>query len=128
MRAVIYARISKDRSGLSAHTGLQLRECRLYCEDNGRDVVAEFEGNDISASRYSKKPRPMYEQLLTMIANGEVDVVVATEGERLHRCPDEMSALIDMAEKRPLRIVLTNDDGYDLTDSNGSYRARTGVA
>lgn len=128
MRAAVYTRISKDRSGLSANTGIQLSECHEYCAEQGWDVVAAYEENDISASRYSTKPRPLYQQLIGLVRAGKVDVIVATEGERLMRRPDEMSALIDLAEQHPLRIALTNDDGYDLTDADGIYRARTAVA
>lgn len=128
MRCALYARLSKDRARLSVNCDIQLAECRDYVAERGWDVVFEAAENDISASRYSTKPRPLYDRLLGMVRRGEVDVIVATEGERLHRRPDEMSALIDIAERHPLRIALTNDDGYDLTDANGIYRARTGVA
>jgi DNA invertase Pin-like site-specific DNA recombinase len=127
-RAALYGRLSKDRSGLSPNCDIQLAEGREYAGEHGWTVVIELAENDTGASRYSTKPRPKYEQLLEMVKRGELDVIVATEGERLHRRPDEMSTLINLAEKHPLKIALTNDDGYDLTDSNGIYRARTGVA
>ena len=66
----IYARLSKNRNGLSTNTAIQVAECleevRCYAADRhlAPEIVVIFEENDISASKYSKKPRPDYEQLV----------------------------------------------------------------
>lgn len=63
-RIAIYARLSKDPSGLSVNTSIQVAECleavKHYARDRGLrvKVVVIFEENDISASKYSKKERP----------------------------------------------------------------------
>ena len=40
MRAAIYARLSKDRSGLSVNVGIQEAEAREYAAEHGHEVVA----------------------------------------------------------------------------------------
>jgi hypothetical protein len=60
-RIAIYARLSRDPSGLSVNTSIQVEECleeaRRYANDRALQVVVVviFEENDISASKYSKK-------------------------------------------------------------------------
>jgi DNA invertase Pin-like site-specific DNA recombinase len=46
-------------------------------------VVVIFEENDISASKYSKKERPDFRSLIELIRQNEIDVIFATEVERL---------------------------------------------
>ena len=76
VRTAIYTRLSLDRSGRSENTQLQERECRAFVEDQGWPVVQVLTDNDVSVSRYSRKPRPGYEQLLQLIRAGEIDVVL----------------------------------------------------
>src|SRR3954451_13893386 len=128
-KVAIYCRLSKDRAGLSENTGIQLRECLEYAADEGWDVVAQFEENDISASKFSRKPRPLYEALVQMVATNQVDIILSTEGERLLRQPKELDRLLDLAEHSSLsRIVHTNGEDYDLSTANGIYNARQDVA
>src|SRR3954468_21558437 len=127
-RVAIYCRLSKDRSGLSENTAIQLRECVEYAAEQGWQIVAEFEENDISASKYSKKPRPLYEALVRMVEANEVDIILSTEGERLHRQPKELELLLDLAEPTSLsRITHTSGEDYDLSTANGIYNVRQNV-
>src|SRR3954468_24797911 len=128
-RVAIYCRLSKDRSGLSENTAIQLRECVEYAAEQGWQIVAQFEENDISASKFSKKPRPLYEALVRMVEENKVDIILSTEGERLLRQPKELDRLLDLAEPTTLsRIVHTNGEDYDLSTANGIYNARQDVA
>jgi hypothetical protein len=66
VRVAIYARLSRDPSGLGANTSMQVAECleeaERYAQDHGLRVkiVVIFEENDISASKYSKKSVPIF--------------------------------------------------------------------
>jgi DNA invertase Pin-like site-specific DNA recombinase len=120
----LYARLSKDRSGLSENVQIQLREGTYFVEDNGGQVVASFTDNDISASKFSKKPRPEYDLLVAAIERGEVEVIVVTEMTRLYRRIEELLELIKMAEHTKLRGIFTTDGiGYDLSTPEGVHAA-----
>lgn len=135
VRIVIYARLSQNRRGLSTATAIQVEECereaRYYAKEHGVQIVIvdKFEEDDVSASRYSKKPRPLYEQVLHLVRSNKVDMIWSTEPERLCRRPREMDTIIDLSEATALRhLYFTSDDSFDLTTPNGIYHARQAVA
>jgi DNA invertase Pin-like site-specific DNA recombinase len=109
VRIAIYARLSRDPSGLSANTSIQVVECleevKHYARERGMrvEVIVIFEENDISASKYSKKDRPGFRSLIELIKENKVDVIFATEVERLVRQPAEAEHLIDLAGNTDLR-------------------------
>jgi DNA invertase Pin-like site-specific DNA recombinase len=134
LRIVVYARLSKNRSGLSTNTSIQVTEClteaQYYARQSGLklEIVGIYEENDVSASKYSKKPRPDYLDILELIRANQVDVIFSTEMERLCRLPREMEDIIDLSEATDLRcIYFTSDDSYDLRTINGISRARDAV-
>ena len=58
-RAAIYLRISNDRTGEELGVTRQREDCLAVCKHKGWTPV-EYCDNDISASSFSKKPRPEY--------------------------------------------------------------------
>jgi DNA invertase Pin-like site-specific DNA recombinase len=91
-------------------------------------VVVIFEENDISASKYSKKERPDFRSLIELIRQNEIDVIFATEVERLVRQPAEAELLIYLSDATNLReIHLTSEEGCDLSMPSGVYRLRQAV-
>src|SRR3954447_13202828 len=128
VRAAIYPRLSKDRTGLSPNTTIQEMECQDYAAEQGWDVFGIFPDNDISASRYSSKPRPGYTDLLHAIRTNRVEVVLCTEMSRLYRRIDELIDLIKLAEHTRLRRIETTDGyGYDLSTGEGIHNAISAV-
>ena len=83
MRVAIYARHSRDSSGISENVDLQILECREYAGERGWMVVGVFSDNDISASRYSTRPRPGYHTMITALKNGCIQAILVTEMTRL---------------------------------------------
>jgi len=133
-RVAIYARLSRDPSGLSVNTSIQVAECleevKRYARDSGLGikVVAIFEENDIGASKYSKKERPGFQGLIELIGQNRVDVIFVTEMERLVRRPAEAEQLIDLAGATDLReIHLTSEESCDLSVPTGVYGLRQAV-
>src|SRR5665213_378896 len=104
-KAVIYTRVSKDAMGQQRSVGEQLAECQAVCARNGWTIVSELTDNDRSASRYSKKSRPAYAELLGLIAERSVDVLVLWEASRSSR---------DLETFLPLRALL-RDTGTRLS-------------
>jgi len=128
VKAAIYPRLSKDRTGLSPNVTIQELECREYAEGQSWEIVGSFPDNDISASRYSTKPRPGYQELLHAIRGNQVDVVLCTEVSRLYRRIDELIELIKLAEHTRLRRIETTDgNGYDLSTGEGIHNAISAV-
>jgi site-specific DNA recombinase len=128
MRAAIYPRLSKDRSGISENVEVQIAECETYAEAHSWTVVGVYPDNDLSASKYSTKPRPGYQALLAAICANQIDVVVVTEMERLYRRIDELTHLIKLAESTSLRrIEKTDGNGYDLSTGEGIHNAISSV-
>lgn len=134
VRIAIYARLSRNPGGLSPNTSIQVAEClnevKRYVRERSlqAEVVAIFEENDVSASKYSKKPRPDFRGLIELVKESKVDVIFATEVERLVRQPAETEQLIDLAGSTDLREVhLTSEDGYILSTPKGVYRLRQAV-
>jgi site-specific DNA recombinase len=125
---VLYARLSKDSSGESENVTIQLAEGSDFVEDNGGRVARKFKDNDISASKYSKKPRKDYDNLILAIKAGQVHIIVVTEMTRLYRRLEELLELIKLAETTPLRGIWTTDGvGYDLSTPEGIHAAIAAV-
>ena len=128
MQAAIYTRLSKDRGGLSENTAIQEREAREYAQQQGWSIVGAFTDNDTSASRYTTKPRPGYEALISAIERGQIEVVLCTEMTRLYRRLEELLELIRLAERSNLkRIETTDGSGYYLYTGEGVHAAVASV-
>ena len=102
MRVAIYARISRDNSGISENVDIQIMECRRHAEDRGWTVVSIFHDNDITASKYSTKPRPGYATMITALKNDDIEAVLVAEMSRLYRRIEELLELIKLAEASSL--------------------------
>ncbi|NJP73060.1 recombinase family protein [Streptomyces sp. C1-2] len=121
-RAVIYCRISQDRTG--AHLGVdrQRDDCEALAARNGWDVVETYVDNDISA--YSGKRRPGYRKLLEDLKTGLATVVVAWHNDRLHRSPLELEEYIDISERHGVSTHTVQAGHLDLSTPSGRMTAR----
>jgi site-specific DNA recombinase len=121
-RAGIYARISADRDGTRLGVERQESDCAALCAARGWEVAHTYVDNDVSA--YSGRTRPGYEQLLTAIADGSVDAVVAWHPDRLHRSPAELERFIDLVEHHRVAVATVQGGQYDLSTAAGRMTAR----
>lgn len=117
VRAVIYVRISRDRTGESLGVQRQESECRELCARSEWTVVDVLVDNDISA--YSGKRRPGYERLLELIRSGDVDVVVAWNTDRLHRRLAELVEYTEVCAKRTVTTHTVRTGPIDLSTPSG---------
>jgi DNA invertase Pin-like site-specific DNA recombinase len=127
LRASIYLRISEtdDTQGVDR----QLKECRELLDRNGWefDPGRVFVDNDISASRYSRKPRPGYNGLLESIRGGQTEALVTWHTDRMHRRPAELEAFIDLVgvdQRNRIEIAACKVGRVDLTTASGRMMAR----
>lgn len=91
MRALIYTRVSQDRSG-GRSPAEQEAEARLVCGREGWDV-AEVVTDTNGASRHSKGTRTGWKKAQTMVEARKVDVLVTWEASRAQRDLEAYAAL-----------------------------------
>lgn len=120
-RAVIYRRISEDRTGLQAGVERQGDDCTEVAARNGWPVVAVLTDNDISA--YSGKVRPGYRRMLEMIADGTANAVIAWHPDRLYRQLYDLGDLVKVVQSTGtvIRTVMAGD--VDLNTASGVMNA-----
>lgn len=116
LRAVIYARQSKDAMGDAAAVSRQLADCRELARTNGWDIAKEIIENDRSATTGD---RPGWRDLLAGIDAGRFDVLVAWHPDRLYRRLRDLVDLIEVAERRSLRIAAVRSGDLDLGSPTG---------
>lgn len=121
-RAVIYERISDDRTGQGLGVARQDKDCRALCKTKRWTVAEAIVDNDRSA--YSGKPRPGYQRLIEGLKAGSWDVVVAWHPDRLHRSPRELEGFIDVVEASGVQVATVMAGAYDLSTAAGRMTAR----
>ncbi|NDZ63621.1 recombinase family protein [Streptomyces cyaneofuscatus] len=83
--AYLYGRASRDPKKKGRSVGSQLSEGRELCEENGWPIKAEFPDVDRSASRYAKRAREKFEEMIAGIESGDCRILVAWEASRYYR-------------------------------------------
>ncbi|MBP2582995.1 DNA invertase Pin-like site-specific DNA recombinase [Streptomyces sp. PvR006] len=121
-RAVIYVRISQDRTGAGLGVDRQREDCEALAARNGWDVVEVYVDNDISA--YSGKRRPGYRQMLSDLSGGSATVVIAWHNDRLHRSPTELEEYIDISDRHGVSTHTVMAGHLDLSTPSGRMTAR----
>ncbi len=116
--AAIYARQSIE---LSDGIDRQVKLCKKLCENNGWKVVKIYEDNDVSAYKNRGKGTA-WAQMLSDVADLEIDVVVATNMDRLLRRVPDLAPLVATGAS-----VLTVDGELNLDSAEGELRATLGA-
>lgn len=112
-RAIIYARLSRDRDGTQTATARQVADCRKYAEAKGWEIVAVHEDADLSAYS-SKVTRPGFEAVLEAVEAGEAEIVLAWKLDRLLRRPRDFERLWQLCEAAGANVA-TVTDGIDTS-------------
>ena len=120
--AAIYCRISRDKSGNAHGVDRQEGDCRRLADRLGWQVRNVYVDNDISA--YSGRRRPEYEALLTDIAAGRINAVIAWHPDRLHRKPNELERYIALTDEWRVTTHTVQAGQWDLTTPAGRLNAR----
>jgi len=122
-RAAIYARLSRNRSGLeSESTARQTSACEKLAKQHGFSVVRVEIDEDTSA--YSGKPRAGYTKMMQAVDDGLVDVIVAWSPDRLHRRPAELEIFVDAVIAARCGVVTVQTGHVDLQSAQGLFNAR----
>lgn len=108
--SALYARKSVKDGGRSA--ARQERDWRLDCAAQGFVCGPDFVDPDLSASRFSHKPRPGYLDLLAHLKTGESDMVSLWEASRGSRQLHEWIGFIDMCRDAGILIRIFGEGGH----------------
>jgi site-specific DNA recombinase len=120
-RAVLYARISLDKTGEEIGVTRQLGDLRKLAADRGWDVVDECVDNDITASKGLR--REGYERVWELVRAGAVDHVVVWQSSRLMRSRADRAQVISEFGKRNVDIVAAKGPSFDLRSAYGRLGA-----
>lgn len=99
-RAAIYVRVSQNREGDEAKPQRQIDRCRMLAKARDYEVLDHIYVDDDTSAYQGKTRRPEYERLLDDIADGEVDVVLTFNTDRMLRTVGEMVSFINLAQTR----------------------------
>lgn len=121
MKAVVYCRISQDRTGEKAGVERQERDCRQLADQHGWTVEHVYVDNDVSA--YSSKVRPEYQAMLKLLRTGQIDGLIAWHSDRLYRSIPDLSELIECCDAHDVEIATVKAGKIDLTTPSGRFQA-----
>lgn len=107
----LYARKSTRDEGRSVKR--QEKTWREDCVDQGDMPGRVFVDPDLSASRYARKDRPQYAELLDHIGSGASEGVWLWEGTRGSRRLGEWVALLDLCREQRVQIRVYGAGGDD---------------
>lgn len=106
LRAGLYGRNSK---GLDKSIDEQLDEGREAAADRGWPIVAEY-SDGVSASRFGRKSRKKWQQLLADLDEGLLDVIITWEPSRADRDLETWVAFVAKCRAKGVLIHITGED------------------
>ncbi|WP_069166330.1 recombinase family protein [Nocardia altamirensis] len=128
VRAVIYLRVSLDRSGEGLAVERQREDCERIVETRGWTLIEIYAEDPISAFNASKS-RPAYDRMVEDYRSGRFNALVTWDLDRLTRQPRQLEDWIDAAESQGLRLVTANGEADLQTDGGRMYaRIKAAVA
>jgi DNA invertase Pin-like site-specific DNA recombinase len=80
--------------------------------------------SDNSISAYKRAHRPGFTRLQELIAEGQVDAVIAWATDRITRHPRELEDLVDLLDETGTKVQTVKSGEYDLTTADGRAHAR----
>lgn len=121
-RAVIYCRISQDRTGAVLGVDRQREDCEALAERMGWDVLEVYVDNDVSA--FSGKLRKDYRRMLADLDEGKATIVIVWHTDRLTRSIVELEEYIELSDRRGISTHTVQAGTIDLATPSGRMTAR----
>ncbi|MBD0838825.1 recombinase family protein [Streptomyces sp. TRM68416] len=121
-RAVIYVRISQDRTGAGLGVDRQREDCEALAERMGWEVVEVYVDNDVSA--FSGKLRKDYRRMLADLDEGKATIVIVWHTDRLTRSIVELEEYIELSDRRGIATHTVQAGTVDLATPSGRMTAR----
>jgi hypothetical protein len=124
LQAGLYLRMSRDAEARGLGIGRQRKDGEALAARLGWPIVQEYSDNDLSASRYSRKPRPGYGQMLQDLQEGTINAVVVYDQDRLVRQPKELEELLEVCDRARAWHIAAVSGEIDVRNSDDLFRAR----
>lgn len=121
-RAVIYVRISQDRTGAGLGVDRQREDCEALAERMGWEVLEVYVDNDVSA--FSGKLRKDYRRMLADLDEGKATIVIVWHTDRLTRSIVELEEYIELSDRRGIATHTVQAGTVDLATPSGRMTAR----
>lgn len=121
-RAVIYVRISQDRTGAGLGVDRQREDCEALAERMGWEVLEVYVDNDVSA--FSGKLRKDYRRMLADLDQGKATIVIVWHTDRLTRSIVELEEYIELSDRRGIATHTVQAGTVDLATPSGRMTAR----
>lgn len=126
-RDIGLARISKDDLRQGKGTDRQEKDIRRVSANTGGEICEMFIEDDVPASRFNKRQRQKYNQILDLLRSGQRDRIIVYRLDRLTRIPRVLEDLIDLCEEKPF-LVVNLHGSMDLRTAEGRKSARDRVS
>ncbi|MGC4758828.1 recombinase family protein [Micromonospora trifolii] len=117
MRAAIYLRISKDRTGEAEGVERQLEDCLALVAVKGWTLVETYTDNDTSA--VTSRRRKGFDALMHAVELKAVDVIVTWNADRLYRTPGDRLRVIEVCRSSGVSLHPVRGSGIDMATPNG---------
>jgi len=104
VRAGIYCRMSLAIDSDTTKVDDQERLCREAAKRLGWDVADVYPDNNRSAWKRDRK-RPQWDRMLADVNAGRINAIVVYHGDRLIRQPDDLGALLKLADGKGVRLA-----------------------
>lgn len=121
VKALVYVRISQDRTGEQAGVTRQKEDCLKRAAERGWPVTEVLTDNDISAA--GRRARPGFEAMLNALAAGTAQVVVAWDITRLQRNRRDEVRLYELCRDHGAQLSLVNGTDLDFSTAAGRFVA-----
>jgi DNA invertase Pin-like site-specific DNA recombinase len=120
--AVVYLRISQDRTGQAAGVTRQRDDCERRARERGWRVIAVESDNDTSAAKATRQ-RPGFAAVLAAVEAGQARVVLAWSLDRLQRNRRDEVRLYEACQRHGVTLSLVNGADLDFTTAAGRFVA-----
>ena len=118
-RGCIYTRISLAAEGDNLAIERQQELCEKRAKEEGWTVVRVFTDPNISASSFTTKTRPQYEEMMEGLRSGTYDGVVSYNTDRISRKLRDLLELADLAKADKVQVLTCSTGLLDLTSAPG---------
>lgn len=124
IQAGLYLRMSRDAEARGLGIGRQRKDGEALASRLGWPIVQEYSDNDLSASKYSRKPREGYAQMLQDLQEGVINAVVVYDQDRLVRQPKELEELLEVCDRARAWHIAAVSGEIDVRNSDDLFRVR----
>ena len=123
MRAAIYCRVSSDRQAKEGDSiSAQLDALRKYIRKYSYECVGEFVDDGISGTKYD---RDEFQKMLDLVKAGNVDIILVTKMDRLHRSLRNFLNMQDVLDRNHCHWKAIWEPSYDTTTPQGKMIVNT---